>query len=203
MEDDSNDWQKQREGYIKVAIICFIIGLYLFTRVHSESYEIEDSQLQEIENIVIEKKPIFKETKGKHGRKWFEFKCKNNKSTFEVTGFDYRCTYGNEIIEEINVGDTISIEVLKNDIEDFNTENICEIHSLKKNKKDYLDVKCRNKEENNDSNRVYIILFAVTIMTSSVYSFKEKPQFFDDVDPRIPIWIVVIVLFIVLHKYFN
>ena len=125
MEDDSNDWQKQREGYKKVAMICFIIGLYLFIRVHSESYNIEDSHLQEIENIIIEEKPIFKEITGKNGRRWFEFKCQNNKSTFEITGFDYRCTYDNEIIKEVNVGDTISIKMLKNEIEDFNTENIC------------------------------------------------------------------------------
>ena len=69
MEEKSNDWQQQREGYKKVAIVCFFIGLYLFIRVHSESYNIESSHLQEIENLIIEEKPIFKETKGKRGRK--------------------------------------------------------------------------------------------------------------------------------------
>ena len=200
MEDDSNDWQKQRKGYIKVAIICFIIGLYLFIRVHSQSYDIEDSNLQKIENLIIEEKPVFKEITGKHGRKWFEFKCEDNKSIFKIIGFDYRCTYDDEIIKEINIGDTISIKVLENEIEDFNTGNICEIHSLIKNKKEYLNVECRNKAENNDSKFVYIILFTVTFMTIAVYLFKEKPKFFDDVDSRVPIWIVIIALFFILQK---
>jgi hypothetical protein len=201
MEENSDDWQKQRKGYLMVAVICFFIGLYLFLRVNSQSYDIENINLEKIENIIIAEKPIFKETKGKNGRKWLEFKCVNNKSNFEITSFDYSCSNDDEILNEVNIGDTISIKILKSEIEDFNTENNCEIHSLIKKEKEYLNIECRNKAENNDSENTYIILFAITFMTGLVFSFSEKPKFFDDVDPRVPIWIIIILLFIYIHKW--
>ena len=91
------------------------------------------------------------------------------------------------------------LDFLKDDVENFNVETTCEIHSLIKNGKEYLKIECRNKAENKDSEKVYLLLFAVTLMTSIVYSFSKKPKIFDDVDPRVPIWIIIIILFLVLH----
>jgi hypothetical protein len=199
MSEEIDDWEKQRNGYRSVAVICFIIGTYLFLRVHSDSYLIEASDLNSIENLIVADKPKFEETTGKHGRKWIEFKCKNNNSTFEIADFDYRCVNDDEVINEINVDDTIAIQILKDDVENFNVETTCEIHSLIKNGKEYLKIECRNKAENKDSEKVYLLLFAVTLMTSIVYSFSKKPKIFDDVDPRVPIWIIIIILFLVLH----
>ncbi|WP_281636046.1 hypothetical protein [Flavobacterium marginilacus] len=199
MDNNLDDWDKKRKGYLSVAIICFIIGAYLFIRVHSGSYVIKSSDLKTIENLIASNKPKFKEITGKHGRKWIEFKCIENKSTFKIADFDYRCVNDYEVINEINVGDTISIQILKDDIKKIDTETTCEIHSLVKNKKEYIDIECRNNKENKDSENVYIILFSVTIMTGGVYCFTKKPKFFDEVDPRVPIWIIIIVLFFVLH----
>ncbi|REH00767.1 hypothetical protein [Flavobacterium aquicola] len=199
MDDNLDDWDKKRKGYLAVAIICFIIGAYLFIRVHSDSYVIKSSNLKTIGNLIASDKPKFEEITGKHARKWIEFKCAENKSTFKIANFDYRCVNDDEVLNEINVGDTISIQILKDDIENFDTETTCEIHSLVKNKKEYLDIECRNKKENKDSENVYIILFSVTIMTGGVYCLIKKPKFFDEVDPCVPIWIIIIVLFFVLH----
>jgi hypothetical protein len=199
MSEEIENWENKRKGYLSVAIICFIIGAYLFLMVNSDSYMIKSSDLKSIENLIVTDKPKFEEITGKHGRKWLEFKCAKNKSTFEIADFDYRCVNDNEVINEINVGDTISIQILKDDIENFDVETTCEIHSLIKNKKEYLKIECRNKAENRDSEIVYLILFAVTLMTGIVYSFSKKPKIFDDVDPRVPIWIIIIILFFVLH----
>jgi hypothetical protein len=199
MSEDLEDWEKKRKGYLSVALICFIIGAFLFIRVKSDCYVIKPSDLKTIGNLIISEKPKFEETKGKHGRKWLEFKCAKNKSTFEIADFDYRCVDDDEIINEINVGDTVSIQIMKVDNENFDVETTCKIHSLVKNEKDFLKIECRNKAENRDSEIVYIILFTVTFMTGIVYSFSEKPKLFDDVDPRVPIWIIIILLFFVLH----
>jgi hypothetical protein len=199
MEDNIDDWEEKRKGYLTVAVICFIVGTFPFMKVKSDSYAIKPAELKVIENLITANKPKFQETKGKHSRQWIEFKCVNNKSTFKIADFDYKCVNDDEILNEINVGDTISINILKNELEDFDTDASCEIHSLVKNKKEYLDINCRNDTENKEAKGIYTILFAITTMTAFVYSFTQKPKIFDDVDPRFPIWIVIIALFFILR----
>ena len=102
MQEELDKWQKKRKDYLTVAIICFFLGMYFLTKVKNESYIIKTSELNAIENLIISEKPIFKETKGKRGRKWIEFKCVSNKSTFEIANFDYSCVNDNEVLNEIN-----------------------------------------------------------------------------------------------------
>jgi hypothetical protein len=195
MDDNLNDWEKKRKDYLVVGINCFFIGTYFFMKVKSDSYIIKPFELIVYENLVTIDKPIFKETKGKHGRKWIEFKCADNKTTFEIASFDYSCVNDDEVINGINKGDTISVKILKNDIENFDTETSCEIHSLVKKNKDYLDIQCRNEVDTKDGEKGYLILYAITIMTSVVYSFTKKPKIFDNVNPQVPILIVILMLF--------
>lgn len=184
MSKNPEDWQEKRKNYLAVAIICFLVGTYFFTRVLSGSYVIEPSDLEVYENLITAETPEFKTTKGKHSRRWIEFKCINNKSTFEIASFDYSCININEVINEIKTGDTISIAILKNDIEDFDAETSCEIHSLIKNDKEYLNIQCRNKLDNKDSEKGFLVLFAITIMTGIVFLFPQKPKLFDQFDPK-------------------
>lgn len=200
MKENLNDWSEIRKGYLLVAIICFCIGTYLFARVYNNSYEIKPIHLIKFKNLVISEKPTFFETSGKRGRKWIEFRCHKVNTTFEIASFDYWCVNDDEILNEINVGDSILIKILKEDIENFNENTTCEIHSLIKNKKEYLDIECRNQADNRDSEKFYIILFVTMIMTAFVYSFTKKPKFFDEVNPQIPIWIVIVLLFYLLHQ---
>lgn len=199
MADNLDDWQEKRKGYLTVAIICFFIGIYFFIKIIGGSYTIKPSYLQDYQNLIISVEPKFKEIKGKHGRTWIEFKCSDNRSTFEIASYDYACVNDDEILNEIKTGDTISIEILKREMGKFDQETSCEIHSLIKNNKEYLDIKCRNKADNKDGKMGFLILFAISIMTAIVYSFSEKPKFFDDVDPRVIIWIVIIILFLLCY----
>jgi hypothetical protein len=199
MDYDLRDWKKKRENYFVVSIICFVVGIYLFVKVKTESYIIKSSELKLIENLIISEKPKFEEIKGKGSRKWIEFKCVNNNTTFEIASYDYNCVNDDEIINEIDIGDTISIEILKNELENFDTDTSCEIHSLKKNKKEYLNIECRNLTENKYIEKLYKILFAIFTMTSIVFSFSKKPKIFDKVDPQVPIWIIILLLFYVLR----
>lgn len=184
MSKNPEDWQEKRKNYLAVAIICFLVGTYFFTRVLSGSYVIEPSDLEVYENLITAETPEFKTTKGKHSRKWIEFKCINNKSTFEIASFDYSCININEVINEIKTGDTISIAILKNDIEDFDAETSCEIHSLIKNDKEYLNIQCRDKLDNKDGEKGFLVLFVITIMTGIVFLFPQKPKLFDQFDPK-------------------
>lgn len=191
-------WQDRRKDYLAVSIICFIAGACFFYNVTNESYVIKLSELTTIEKLVISNKPIFKEKKGKHGRKWIEFKCAQNYSTFEIASFDYKCALRSEILEEIKPGDTVSIQVLNEEMENFDTETTCEIHSLIKNDKEYLSLECRNNADNNDGKRGCIILLAISLMCFIVYAFENKPILFDQMDPAIIISIFVIALYITL-----
>ena len=199
MDENLDDWEKKRKNYLAVAIICFVIGMYFLMKVTNGSYILKDSDLIAVENLVISESPKFKETKGKHGRKWIEFKCLNIKSNFEIASFDYRCVADDEVINGVKTGDTISVTISKIDVGKIDKETSCEIHSLVKDKKEFLNIQCRNEADNNDGKMGYIILFALTIMASLVYSFSQKPKIFEKVDPQIPIWIMMIILFIVLR----
>jgi len=199
MSEKLNDWEEKRKNYLAVTIICFIIGTYFFLKAISGSYSIKSSDLKIYENLIIADKPVFRETKGKNGRKWIEFKCINNKTTFEIASFDYKCVNDDEILNEIKEGDTISIKIIKNEIEDFDNDTSCQIHSLEKNSKEYLNITCRNEKDNKDGKLGYLLLFAISIMAGIVYSFSHKPKFFDDVNPQVLIWIVGIILFFILR----
>ncbi len=203
MEEELDKWQKIRKDYLAVAIICFLVGIYFLTKVLSESYIIKKSELKVIENLMISEKPIFKETKGKNGRKWIEFKCVNNKSTFKIVNFDYSCSNNREILSEIKKSDTISIKILNDDLENFDNKSTCEIHSLIKNGKEYLDIECRNKADNNDGKKGFITLFSLSIMCGIVYSLSEKPTFFNEIAPEIIIGTITVIIFIFLQIYFK
>lgn len=199
MAEKVEDWEKKQKDYLAVAIICLIIGTYFFMKVINGSYIIKPSDLSVYDNLITSEVPKFKETKGKHGRRWIEFKCVDNRSTFEIASFDYKCINDNEILNEIKAGDTISIAILKGDVEDFDNDTSCEIHSLIKNDKEYLDLQCRNKADNKDGKMGFLILFAISIMTAIVYSFSGKPKLFNKVNPEIIIGIIVLILFIILR----
>lgn len=192
------DWQDKRKEYITISIICAFIGLYFYANVTDGKYIIKPSDINTYENLTISVEPKFKETKGKNGRKWIEFKCTNNKSNFEIASFDYKCVNDDEITNEIKVGDTVSIAVLNEDREDFDRETSCEIHSLIKNNKEYLDLQCRNQKDNNDGKLGYRFLFAISFLTGILYCFSEKPNFFNHVNQDLILAIVLIILFFTL-----
>ncbi|MBE8725772.1 hypothetical protein [Flavobacterium hungaricum] len=200
MQKPPRTWQERRKSYLAVSIICFIAGICFFYNVTAESYIIKTAELNTIDKLVISEKPVFKKTNGKHSRRWIEFKCAQNYSTFEITSFDYSCALRSEIYDEINPGDTISIQVLHKEMENFDTENVCKIHSLVKNDKEYLDMECRNNADNYDGKRGCIILLAISLMTFIVYALEKKPILFDQMDPAFIIGMITLILFFALRS---
>jgi hypothetical protein len=198
MTENLEDWQEKRKNYLAVTIICFLIGTYFFVNVMRGSYIIKPSYLTVYEKLITAEAPQFKETTGKNRKRWIEFKCIDNRSTFKIASYDYRCGNRSEILNEIKAGDTISIKVLNSETGDFDAETSCKIHSLIKNDKEYLNIECRNRKDNKDGKKGFMMLFAISLMTGTVYLFSQKPKFFDHVDPRVPIWIVIILLFFLL-----
>lgn len=198
MDENQEDWDKKRKKYLFVAVICFLIGSYCFINLVIGSYEITPSELETIDNLIVEKKPEFKETGGKNKRRWFEFKCIDNKTTFKIADFDYYCVDKEEIVNQIKNKDTISIKILKKDLKLIGSETSCEIHSLVDKDKEYLDINCRNRKDQKDGEMRYLLCSALAVMTASVFLFKKKPNIFHHIDPRIPIVIITIILFFVL-----
>ena len=199
MINSISDWEEKQKGYLVVSVLCLIFGTYFFIKVISGSYNIEQSDLEVYENLIISNAPKFKERKGKRSKKWIEFNCINNQSNFEITGDDYSCVNKEELLNEIKTGDTISVAILKYDLDDFNTQNSCEIHSLVKNDKDYLDLRCRNEEDTGGGKRTFLILFSISILTAIVYALPKKPKLFDIVDPILLVGIGSIVLAFILY----
>lgn len=198
MQKASKTWQERRKDYLIAAIICLIIGIYYFIKVTNESYIINPAELNTIEKLVISEKPTFKKTGGKHKRKWIEFKCVQNYSTFKIISYDYSCALRSEIVDEIKPGDTISIQVLNKEMDNFDTENVCEIHSLIKYDKEYIDTECRNKTDNDSGKRSCIMLLAISLICCIVYAFKNKPPLFDHIDENFMIGIIIAIFFIIL-----
>ena len=200
MKKQPENWQEERKGALFIALICLVVGAFLFIRVQIGSNLIEPKDLKSYDNLVIETKPEFHETTGKHSRSWLQFNCVNNRTLFKIESFDYRCADKEEILSEINVNDLVSIKICNDDIDDFNVDTDCSIHSLIKNNKEYLDIDCRNTESNDDSAFGYITLFAVALLNGAFYSPVVKPKFYNDVDPKFIVWVLVIIVFIVLIR---
>ncbi|KRD09070.1 hypothetical protein ASE21_14560 [Flavobacterium sp. Root901] len=198
MNESISTWKEKQKNYLAVSIASLLIGTYFFMNVINGSYIIKQSDLQVYENLIISTTPKFKERKGKHRRKWIEFKCINNRSTFEIASYDYNCVKDDEVINEIKEGDTISVAILKSEIGDFDTESSCEIHSLVKNNKEYLNLDCRNEVDNNGGKRGFLLLFTISTLTAIVYSLSKKPKIFDEVNPEFLITVIIIILFFIL-----
>ena len=199
MDENQEQWDLKRKKYLFVAVICFLIGSYCFINLIIGNYELLPSELETIENLIVEKKPEFKETGGKNKRRYIEFKCIDNKTTFKIATFDYYCAKKEEILSEIKIKDTISIKILKTDLKRIDSETTCEIHSLVDEDKEYLDINCRNRKDQKDGELRYLLCSALAVMTASVFLFKKKPNIFHHIDPRIPIVIIIIILFFVLQ----
>jgi hypothetical protein len=198
MNETISSWVEKQRNYLAVSIVCFLIGTYFFMNVINGSYIIKQSELQVYENLIISTSPKFKEKKGKNRKKWIEFSCINNQSTFQIASYDYSCVNDNEVINEIKAGDTISLAILKNEIGNFDKESSCEIHSLIKDDKEYLNLDCRNKIDNDGGKRGFLLLFTISTLTAIVYSLSKKPKIFDEVNPEFLISIIVIILFFIL-----
>ncbi len=205
MSETKIDWSEKRLGYVIVTITLFLIGVYLYFNVQRSESDIKPTELEQIDSLIISVKPSFQETKGKGSSQWIEFECEGYEKRFKIGYFDYDCVNDNEIINDLNVGDLISVKLLKEDILNVRTETFNSkantIHSLIFNNKEYLNLDCRNKAAKDDNKFGYLLCFIMTPLAFVFSLFKSKPKVLGlTIDPTLTLCIIGVLVIIILKK---
>lgn len=203
MIENENDWSKKRYGFLFVTALLFLYGTYVWFSVS----DIGPADLQIIDSLVINEKPALKESRGKSSRKWIEFKSEGFWKYFEIGHFDYECANNEKILNELQVGDTISVKLLKSELNEINEETFSSksntIHSLVFKNFEYLDLACRNEKARDDNKFACYLCFIIAPLTLFMGLFKSEPKLFGVYfEPALAIGIIGILVLLIL-KYFS
>ena len=181
MDSVNSNWSKKRIQYIIASVILFLVGIILYMNVNQSTSDINPHKVKKITNLIIAKKPFIQERKGLGAAKWIEFECKGYSKKFEISNFEYLCSDKGNILS-LDINDTISVYLLKNDVNKINKETSFSkantVHSLFYKKKKLIDIQCRNKLKKRDNYLAYLLCFILFPLTLSVGFFKESPHFF-------------------------
>jgi len=207
ISEQKDNWLKVKSGFIFATIILMIAGICLFIYYYNANLDIEDNNLVIIEDLVISVKPEQKEVTGQNHREWIDFNCKNYQKRFSINNFDYKCANKREIFSDINVGDTITIKMIKSEFLDIYDETFTsktnKIHSLIFKDKEYIDLECRNYEDKVDKLIAAYICSMLSILTLIVSFLKEKPKIFGfPFNPTYIIAAIGLILIVVFKRYF-
>ncbi len=206
MIEEGNPWPKKRASYFVAAALLFFLGIYFYLNVQGSGSDIKTDDLQFIDSLVINEGPAFKESKGRHSRRWIEFKCIGYAKRFEIGYFDSECVSEDELLQDLHVGDTISVAVLKTDFESryeetFNSKSN-DIHSLVFQGYEYIDIDCRNETEREDERFGYYMCFIMTafilLMTFLINRFPMLINYFDT---SLVLGIIGILVMLILRFY--
>ena len=200
MKDINITWQQKRYLCFFTSLFIAVIGFFLYFNVQNSDSNINPSDLTTIDSLVISEKPIYQEIKGKTPSKWIQFKCKGYSKRFDIESFDYKCVNDNEILNELNVGDTVKIKILTKDLADINQETFLQksnpVHELVCKDKIYLDLSCRNKSAKDNNKLVYLVCFIIAPIILTFALFKRQPKIFGKT-LNIEIFISVIILLLI------
>lgn len=179
MNTKKSTWEKKRFYYIFTSIIIAFIGFYLFHYGQGDEIGINNSDLSTIANIVISKKPILTKTPSRNSIEWIELYFEGYEKKFEIGKWNLSCSNQNEILNNLKVGDTVSIKVLTKEIDNLDNESLLfksnEIYSLFHNGTDLLDLNCSNEAAKKDNNWMYIIFFILAPIILIMGLMKKEP----------------------------
>lgn len=184
-----NNWQRRNNFYY--AIGFSILGsLFLYGAVRQfqkKDIEINSSQLQTITDKIISEPTIYKGSKGSRS-----IKIKLNSFPtfrFEISGYGYQACYAGDYIENVKLGDTIKLDILKDQYKmklskekplgfwdkSINYSQIS-VYGLRFKNYTYLDLNDYNKEIRNQSPfGIWVFgIMGLGFILFGIYTFKLK-----------------------------
>ncbi len=118
--------------------------------------------------LAIAEKIIKKKTGGRHGYWFYDFHFKNYSKVFRFDEFDYKYASSIPDFENYKTGDTVVIEILKEDVKKLNTKNFFSKHNriigIKVDNKSIINYTTRYKQiEQSNKKWIYVLSLALLI----------------------------------------
>ncbi|HEV7332230.1 MAG TPA: hypothetical protein VGN63_14430 [Flavisolibacter sp.] len=144
------DWKEERPVYLWLAILGAALAI-IFYFIPKDTRDIAETKLATVSNLVLSQPPEIRITKGKEG---VLLHVQGYDKPFQVAGFDFSETAKRNIIQDIRVGDTITVKVDSSEFSSLGQETFfdsyTEIHSLTKERQEYLSIQKANLKAKND-----------------------------------------------------
>jgi hypothetical protein len=107
--------------FIQLLFPIFLVLLFSFCQLKFGGI-IEEKELV-AKKFAVAKKIIKKKTSGRNPYWYYDFYFKNYEKSFRFTEFDYKYASSVPNFENYKIGDTITIEILKEDVDDLNIKS--------------------------------------------------------------------------------
>jgi hypothetical protein len=164
---------KRPELTLTIGIVLIFISIFLFFR----KTDILIKDLIEIPGT-FEKKPSFKHYEIKGANYYdYDIKLKEYSAIFRISDWEYRSLDLNFINNEIKIGDSVLLFILKEDkLLTKSKMNYIKTYGISSTKKKMFDLEIRNRHYREDS-RYSIIITIIGIMISWL-TFAKNIQFY-------------------------
>ena len=189
------DWKDEKPLYLVLALVGLIISI-VFYFIPNDFYKIAPAGLVRISNLILVADPEV--VTSRKGGERILLRMKNYMKPFQVAGFDFDKSLKHKIINDIKSGDTLTVKIDSSEFETIDKETLfesyIEIHSLKKNGLEYLDIKNANFHSKNDLAKGVPVGIYLMIIGLVYWSFKRRPM----LSPTIIISVGLLILILML-----
>ena len=173
-------WSEKKQGYILLGILSFIFSTYC---VLFRTTNITNDNLVKINNLVVRQKPVIQKYIGRNSTKeWISIYFNDINKEFQIVEEEYSCCRKNEILNIIQVGDTLSIKMLKNEIDNINNsqlvDNFNRVYGIEKDDTDLCNLTCSNKKATKNNTFIYSVGYFVAFLLIFTHFLKKQPIVF-------------------------
>jgi hypothetical protein len=187
-------WQDERRVYFLLALLGAVLAI-VFHLIRKNLRNITENELATVNNLVLTQAPEVRIT---NGREKILLHVKGHDKLFQIADFDFSEAAKRTILQNIKVGDTV---VVKLDSSEFATigrqtifDNYTEIHSLIKNKREYLSIQQANRKAESDLELGFPVGLFLFVAGLVFWRLPARPKFSPTLIIGIGVLLIVTIL---------
>jgi hypothetical protein len=187
-------WQDERRVYFLLALLGAVLAI-VFHLIRKNLRNITENELATVNNLVLTQAPEVRIT---NGREKILLHVKGHDKLFQIADFDFSEAAKRTILQNIKVCDTV---VVKLDSSEFATigrqtifDNYTEIHSLIKNKREYLSIQQANRKAESDLELGFPVGLFLFVAGLVFWRLPARPKFSPTLIIGIGVLLIVTIL---------
>lgn len=199
MSETKTTWKEERIYLLIAAVLCAGIGLYVYFFLPREKTDLAAADLVSMNDLVLEAPPEFDKIKSKE---YIRLRFKGYERDFIINDYDVNPVSKDRIASEIQVGDTLSAGMTKEQFGSIDDEGLfsgsIEINSLQEKGTEFLDLDMRNIKSYKGNWDALPALLYGCIMCLFHAGLSKRPKY----SPEIVIIIGGLIILFITTKYF-